>query len=101
MVPTILVIEDDKDIGNFLKDFLVENDYNTHLEERGTLGLEYFRKYEPDLVLLDLGLPDIDGETVCAEMKKDYPEIPVIVLTARASVPDKIKGLNFGADDYI
>ena len=101
MVPTILVIEDDKDIGQYLKDFLLENDYNAHLEEKGTTALEYFRKHEPDLVLLDLGLPDIDGETVCSQIKKDYPETPVIILTAKNSVPDKIKGLNFGADDYV
>src|SRR5258708_4543677 len=101
MVPSILVIEDDRDIREYLKDYLTENDLSVHLEEKGVSGLEYFKKHEPDLVLLDLGLPDIDGESVCAQMKKDYPEIPVVILTAKNSVPDKIKGLNIGADDYI
>src|SRR6266852_4863861 len=101
MVSQILVIEDDKDIGQYLKDFLLENNYRVHVEDKGTAGIEYFRKHEPDLLLLDLNLPDIDGESVCAQIKKDYPEIPVIILTARNSMEDKIKELNLGADDYI
>ena len=101
MIPNILIIEDDRDIGNYLKDFLTENNYSAHLADKGAAGLEYFKKREPDLVLLDLGLPDMDGVSVCAEMYKTYPEIPVIILTARDSIDDKINGLNLGADDYI
>ncbi len=101
MIPNILVIEDDKDIGQYLKDFLTENDYSVHVEQKGASGIEYFKKHEPDLVLLDLGLPDMEGESVCKEIKKEYSDIPVIILTAKNSVPDKVNGLNIGADDYV
>lgn len=101
MIPNILVIEDDQDIREYLKDLLTENNYTTHTEEKGVAGIEYFKKNEPDLVLLDLALPDIEGESVCVEIKKNYPNIPIIILTARDNVEDKIKNLNLGADDYI
>src|SRR5258708_26976819 len=101
MVPYILVIEDDYDIGEYLKDFLTENNYSVHVEGKGTTGIEYFKKHEPDLLLLDLTLPDIDGESVCTEIGKSYPEVPIIILTAKSSIDDKVKGLNIGADDYV
>ncbi len=101
MIPKILVIEDDRDIREYLKEFLTENNFSVHAEEKGIPGLEYLKKKEPDLVLLDLGLPDIDGESVCIEIRKNYPEIPVIILTAKNSVDDKVKALNVGADDYV
>src|SRR5258708_39833783 len=101
MIPKILVIEDDRDIREYLKEFLTDNNFSVHAEEKGISGLEYLKKKEPDLVLLDLGLPDIDGESVCIEIRKNYPEIPVIILTAKNSVDDKVKALNVGADDYV
>src|SRR5258708_3410504 len=101
MIPKILVIEDDRDIREYLKEFLTENNFSVHAEEKGIPGLEYLKKKEPDLVLLDLGLPDIDGESVCIEIRKNYPEIHVIILTAKNSVDDKVKALNVGADDYV
>lgn len=101
MIPNILVIEDDKDIRNYLKNFLTENDLAVHVEEKGIAGLDFLKKSEPDLLLLDLGLPDIEGESVCIEIKKNHPDIPVIVLTAKGSVEEKIHGLNLGAADYI
>ncbi|HWA52094.1 MAG TPA: response regulator transcription factor [Patescibacteria group bacterium] len=101
MIPSILVIEDDKDINEYLKDFLTENDFNVYTTDKGVAGLEYFKNHEPDLVLLDLGLPDMSGESVCAEMYKIFPDIPVIVLTAKTDTQDKVKLFNVGADDYI
>lgn len=101
MIPHILIVEDDKDIGSYLRDFLTENDFSVYLAEKGATGLDYFKNHEPDLVLLDLGLPDMSGESVCAQMYKMYPEIPVIILTAKNSIDDKVKGLNIGADDYV
>src|SRR5258708_3058157 len=101
MIPKILVIEDDCVIREYLKEFLTENNFSVHTEGQGIPGLEYLKKKEPDLVLLDLGLPDIDGESICMEIGKNYPEIPVIILTAKNSLDDKIKGLNIGADDYV
>lgn len=101
MIPSVLVIEDDKDIREYLKDFLSENDFTVHTEEKGARGIEYFKNSEPDIVLLDLGLPDMDGAGVCSEIKKHNSSIPVIILTARTSVEDKVRNLNIGADDYI
>jgi DNA-binding response OmpR family regulator len=101
MIPSILVIEDDADIREYLKDFLTENNFIVQTFEKGGAALEYFKKNEPDLVLLDLGLPDMDGESVCAEIKRSYPQIPVIILTAQSSTEEKVKVLNIGADDYV
>jgi DNA-binding response OmpR family regulator len=101
MIPNILLIEDDKDIGKYLKGFLTENNYTVNLYETGSSGLTYFKKQVPDLVILDLGLPDMDGESVLSEINKNYPEVDVIILTAKNSTSDKVKGLNIGADDYV
>jgi DNA-binding response OmpR family regulator len=101
MIPSILVIEDDKDIREYLREFLTENNFNVHLEEKGAAGISYFREHQPDLVLLDLGLPDMDGGSVSIQLKEIDPQISVIILTANSSVEDKIKQLNIGADDYL
>jgi DNA-binding response OmpR family regulator len=101
MIPSILVIEDDKDIREYLREFLTENNFNVHLEEKGAAGISYFREHQPDLVLLDLGLPDMDGGSVSIQLKEIDPQISIIILTANSSVEDKIKQLNIGADDYL
>jgi DNA-binding response OmpR family regulator len=101
MIPSILVVEDDKDIREYLQEFLTENNYNVHVEEKGVAGISYFREHEPDLVLLDLGLPDMDGGSVALQIKEIDPLVPVIILTASSSVEDKIRQLNLGADDYV
>lgn len=101
MLPRVLVIEDDHDIAKYLKELLTENNYRVYLEEKGTLGLESFRKNNPDLVILDLTLPDVDGMVVCADIKRENPDTPVIILSARSSTDDKVKALEEGADDYI
>ncbi len=101
MLRKILVVEDDKDLRGYLKEFLMDNDYTVDTVSDGASALNYTKKTKPDLVVLDLGLPDIDGKSVCTSIKKDYPDLPVIILTARHSTSDVVSGLNLGADDYI
>jgi DNA-binding response OmpR family regulator len=95
------VVEDDKGLQKYLKELLLDNGYAVHTAGDGIAALEYFKKTAPDLMVLDLGLPIMSGEAVCQEVRKKYKDLPIIILTAKDAVSDIIKGLNFGADDYI
>lgn len=101
MTYTILVVEDDRGLQKYLKELLLDNGYNVQLAGDGIQALESLGKMEPDLIVLDLGLPNMSGEAVCTEIRKKYPALPVIILTAKDSVSDIVQGLNLGADDYI
>ncbi len=101
MVKRILVVEDDQDLRNFLKELLVDQGYTVQTAENGIDALQLAKKNEPDLVMLDLGLPQMSGESVCLEIRKRYPQLPIIILTGRDTTSDVINGLNIGADDYI
>lgn len=101
MNSTILVVEDHKDLSNYLREFLLDNDYIVLSASDGIIALNIIKKTMPDLVLLDLGLPNMDGESVCREIKKNWPDLKVIILTAKNNTLDIVKGLNLGADDYI
>jgi DNA-binding response OmpR family regulator len=101
MVKRLLVVEDDTDIREFLKEILIEEGYTVQTSEDGIEALAQVKKSEPDLVILDLGLPKMSGESVCLELKKRHPKLPIIILTGRDTTPDIIKGLNLGADDYV
>lgn len=101
MVKRILVIEDESDIRNFLKDLLVDNGYTVTACKDGIEGLNFLKEKEVDLVTLDLGLPTMSGESVCMEIRKKYPNLPVILLTAKDTSSDIIRGLQLGADDYV
>ncbi|CAN5195650.1 response regulator transcription factor [soil metagenome] len=101
MTHTVLVVEDDKGLQKYLKELLLDNGYNVHVAGDGIAALEYLKKSEPDIVVLDLGLPNMSGEAVCTEIRKKYSELPVVILTAKDAVSDIVEGLNLGADDYI
>ena len=101
MIYTILVIEDDEGIQTYLKELLLDSGYNVITASDGITGLKIIKKSVPDLVLLDLGLPDMSGESVCAQIRKDNPELRIIMLTAKDTPHDVIQGLNMGADDYL
>ncbi len=101
MITSIIVIEDDKDIQNYLQDLLTRNDFSVQTAHTGISGLSLMENVAPDLVLLDLTLPDMTGESVCKEIKKIHPNLPVIILTAKNAVSDKVRSLTTGADDYI
>lgn len=98
---TILVVEDDKGLQRYLKELLLDNGYGVQAAGDGIAALEYIKKTTPDLVVLDLGLPTMSGEAVCQEIRKKHKDLPVIILTAKDAITDIVKGLNFGADDYI
>ncbi len=101
MVNTLLVIEDDIGLQKYLKELLVENGYSVQTAGDGIQALNTLKKAEPDLIVLDLGLPNMSGEAVCLEVRKKYPNLPVIILTAKDTINDIVQGLNLGADDYM
>jgi Response regulators consisting of a CheY-like receiver domain and a winged-helix DNA-binding domain len=96
----ILVIEDDPDIADFVRRGLIYKDYEVEVAQDGQQGLDVARDRPPDLVLLDLMIPKIDGVEVCRRLRAGS-DMPIIILTARDSVSDKISGLDAGADDYV
>ncbi len=97
----ILIAEDDQTIREGIQNFLTENNYLVDAVEDGAAALDAVRKRVPDLVILDLGLPKITGESVCREIKKQFPDLPVIILTAKNQTSDIVDGFKLGADDYI
>lgn len=98
---TILVVEDNNELQGYLKDLLLENGFGARVASTGASALNLLKTSPADLVLLDLGLPDMNGESVCKEMRQLFPDLPIIILTAKDTTEDVIKGLNLGADDYI
>src|SRR5271166_3627745 len=99
-VTSVLAIEDDADIRQLLRALLDREGYTVTEAASGRDGLRAFHQARPDLVILDLGLPDLDGWQVL-ERIRDMSDAPVLVLTARSSERDKVRGLNAGADDYL
>ena len=96
----VLVVEDDPGIADFIRRGLVYQDYEVDVASDGEEGLTIARDNPPDLVLLDLMIPKIDGVEVCRRLRAGS-DVPIIILTARDSVTDKISGLDAGADDYV
>lgn len=101
MLSKILIVEDDSGLQKYLKELLLDNGYSAQSASDGIAALNAIEKSIPDLVILDLGLPNMSGESVMVEVRKKYPDLPVIVLTAKDSVSDIVQGLNLGADDYM
>ncbi len=96
----ILVVDDDRDIVQTIKGNLELDGYEVLSASDGHSCLQMAREQRPDLVILDLNLPDIDGIKACQIMRREY-DFPIIMLTAREGVSDKVLGLECGADDYI
>ncbi len=97
----ILVIEDEPTIIEFLRTGLKYEGYEVIIAPEGKRGLDLAEKGNPDLIILDLMLPDIDGIKICKKLRMEGNNVPVIMLTAKTSVEDKVSGLDTGADDYI
>ncbi len=96
----ILVVDDDSNISDLLKIYFENEGYEVKLASDGVEGLNYFKLYEPDLVLLDIMLPKKDGWQVCREIR-EMSSKPVIMITAKGDVFDKVLGLELGADDFV
>lgn len=99
----IVVIEDEKNIVELLKYQLETAGYKVSAAMRGDIGLEIVQKEKPDLVLLDLMLPEMDGIQICKSLKQNYKtsHIPIIMVTAKGEESDRILGLELEADDYV
>ena len=98
---TILLIEVERAISNFICRALTANDYKAVSASSGKEGLSLFFSHCPDLVLLDLGLPDMDGLDVLSQLSGLPQEVPVIIISARDRESEKVKALDMGADDYV
>ena len=100
MATKILIVEDDNNIADLLRLYLEKENYEVSIASDGGKGVEQFRRFQPDLVLLDLMLPVLDGWGVCRTIRAES-KTPVIMLTAKGELDDKVAGLKQGADDYI
>jgi two-component system response regulator MprA len=100
MAERILVIEDDTQIADLLRRGLIYEGYAVEVAADGESGLNAARDRPPDIVLLDLMLPGIDGLTVCRRLRA-ASDVPILILTAKEAVPDRVAGLDAGADDYL
>ena len=101
MASKLLIVEDDITLQKLLSDLLQTEGF---LTEKASTGADALRKIEtisPDMILLDLGLPDIQGESILKITREEHPEIPVIILTAKSKPQEVAQGLNLGADDYL
>jgi len=96
----ILVVEDERDIADFIARGLILKGYEVDAAHDGEEALALARERRPDLVVLDLMLPGVDGIEVCRRLRA-ASDVPIIILTARDSVADKVRGLDAGADDYV
>ena len=97
---TILIIEDEKNIQTFVGKVLKKHDYKVLYADNGKEGLNLIHSQCPDIILLDLGLPDIDGNEVIKEVRT-WSSIPIIVISARSAEKEKVSALDLGADDYL
>lgn len=96
----ILIVEDEFDLANIIKDYLVKELYEVEICTEGDKAIEIFDKFKPSLVILDLMLPGMNGYEICQNIRKKST-IPILILSAKIDEFDKVKGLDLGADDYI
>jgi len=97
----VLVVEDDEEIAQVLQRSLRMEGYEVKLASDGVRGLEEAHAFLPDLIVLDLGLPRLDGVDVAKRLREDGDEVPILMLTARDALESRVEGLDVGADDYL
>jgi DNA-binding response OmpR family regulator len=98
---SLLIIEDDDNISTAIEEYFSRAGYAVNSASDGIAGIEAAVKHRPDVVVLDLMLPKMDGLAVCQELRQKNPQMPILMLTAKDDVVDKVLGLEMGADDYI
>ena len=96
----ILIVEDDKELAELLADFLRDEEYTVSCVDSGERALQLFEKYGAKLVVLDVGLPDVNGFAVCSKLR-EKADTPILIVSARTNKEDKLNGFDLGADDYI
>ena len=96
----ILVVDDDQNICELLRLYIEKEGFEVRIANDGRKALEIFEEQNPDLIMLDIMLPELDGWQVCREIRKKS-QCPIIMLTAKGEVFDKVLGLELGADDYV
>jgi two-component system alkaline phosphatase synthesis response regulator PhoP len=99
-VPTVLVVDDERQIATIARDYLTRAGFSVTLAGDGASALAMAREKRPDLVVLDLGLPKLDGLEVARELRRES-DVPIIMLTARVDESDRLRGFEIGADDYL
>ncbi|MBQ3503262.1 MAG: response regulator, partial [Oscillospiraceae bacterium] len=100
MAVSVLIVEDDRNIAELLQMYLEKEGYAVTCAYDGGQGLQKFRAIKPDLVLLDVMMPVMDGWAVCKSIRAEA-QTPIIMLTAKGETDDKVAGLKSGADDYV
>jgi len=100
MAKKALVVEDDINIAELLRLYLEKDGFTVAIAENGATGISEFERFKPDIVLLDIMLPILDGWSVCKEIRTQS-NVPIIMLTAKGETTDKVAGLEMGADDYL
>ena len=100
-MPNILLVEDDRALSELIGSYLQRNGFTVSVIARGDLVLEQVRRDKPDLVILDLMLPGLDGLQVCRLLRGESQSLPILMLTARDDSHDQVLGLEMGADDYV
>ena len=96
----VLIVEDEKSIAHFISTILSSNGYDPLLARTGTEAMTMISSHCPDLVILDLGLPDMDGIEILRSLR-EWSSLPVVVVSARSHERDKVEALDLGADDYL
>ena len=96
----LVFVEDDPELGQLIADFLARHDMSVHIEPRGDTALQCIEERKPDLVLLDIMLPGVDGLTLCRDLRPRFTG-PIVMLTALDSDMNQILGLELGANDYV
>lgn len=97
----ILIVEDDKHIAQGLKLSLSLQGYETEIAGNGTLGIRLWKEWNPQLIVLDIMLPGLDGFSILRHIRIEDEKLPILIISAKGSSEDKIKGFTFGADDYL
>ena len=97
----LVFVEDDPELAVLLADFLLRHEMQTHIVARGDKALEAIAQIQPDLVLLDIMLPGMDGYEACRQIRAQQPQLPVIMLTSRSSPFDRIRGSMAGCNAYL